>query len=164
MTMKKEGAILAMLLFALSLPLVPVEAKTVVTIPLGSGTNTSSPGYSPSTITVVIGVNNTVIWVNSDTVPHTVTSDSSNVFDSGNMNANQTFTYTLTTAGKFAYHCTYHSWMHGTVIVKSGTVVPEFPISSLAIVLLVAVIAVATASGLVRRGRSVSTVLSPRTS
>ncbi len=155
---------MTILLFALSLPLVPVEAKTVVTIPLGSGTNTSSPGYSPSTITVVIGVNNTVIWVNTDTVPHTVTSDSSNVFDSGNMNANQTFTYTLNTAGKYAYHCTYHSWMHGTVIVKAGTVVPEFPISSLAIVLLIAVVAVAAASGRVSRGRSVSTVLSPRTS
>ncbi len=118
----------------------PVEAKTVVTIPQGAGTDTSSPGYAPNTITVVIGVNNTVIWVNSDTVPHTVTSDTSNVFDSGNMNANQTFTFEFIKLGTYPYHCTYHSWMHGTVNVKGGTVVPEFPVGSLPLLLFAAVI------------------------
>lgn len=117
-----------------------VEAKTVVTILPGAATNTSSPGYSPSTITVVIGQNNTVIWPNADTAPHTVTSDSG-AFDSGNLNANQTFTFTFATPGKYPYHCTYHSWMHGTVVVKSGTPIPEFPTGSVSLILLAASIA-----------------------
>ncbi|MGP8125865.1 MAG: cupredoxin domain-containing protein [Nitrososphaerales archaeon] len=90
-----------------------------VSIAPGSAANTTSVYYSPPTITVVIGVNNTVTWVNNDDAPHTVTAlDGS--FDSGNMNPGQTWTYTFTTPGTYAYRCSYHSWMEGTVIVKSA--------------------------------------------
>ncbi len=118
----------------------PVEAKTVVTIPQGSASNTSSSGYAPNAITVVIGVNNTVIWSNDDSAPHTVTADTSGIFDSGNLNTSQTFTFEFTKPGTYPYHCTYHSWMHGTVNVKGGTVVPEFPVGSLPLILLAALI------------------------
>ena len=76
-------------------------------------------GYSPDTITVVIGINNTVFWTNGDSAPHTVTSDTAGVFNSGNMNSGDTFQFTFTTPGTYTYHCTYHSWMQGTVVVKS---------------------------------------------
>lgn len=122
-----SGAIL-ILLAASSLK--PIEAKTEVIIPQGSATNTKLAGYAPSAVTVVIGVNNTVIWSNVDNAPHTVTSDATGVFDSGNLNANQSFTFTFTKTGTYPYHCTYHSWMHGTINVKAGTVVPEFPVGS----------------------------------
>ena len=91
--------------------------KVSVMIPSGSGTDTSSPGFSPPTITVVIGVNNTVVWTNRDSVPHTVTS-TTKLFDSGNLNAGDSFTYTFTTPGTYQYGCSYHPWMKGTVIVK----------------------------------------------
>ncbi|MEM0288216.1 MAG: cupredoxin domain-containing protein [Nitrososphaerota archaeon] len=90
-----------------------------VSIVLGAASNESNPGYSPDVITVVIGINNTVIWTNNDNFAHTVTSVSK-VFDSGNMNPGATFSYTFTTPGVYNYTCTYHPWMHGTVIVKSG--------------------------------------------
>jgi len=96
---------------------VPSGASVHVMIPAGSGTNTTSPGYSPATITVVIGVNNTVMWMNMDNMPHTVTAVNHS-FDSGNMNPGDTFTYTFTAPGTYQYGCTYHSWMKGTVIVK----------------------------------------------
>ena len=89
-----------------------------VSIPAGAGTNTSSTGYSPGTITVVIGVNNTVEWVNNDDVAHTVTGANS-VFDSGNMNPGDTFSFTFTSPGTYAYGCSYHPWMKGTVIVEA---------------------------------------------
>jgi nitrite reductase (NO-forming) len=88
-----------------------------VSIPSGAGMDTSSPGYSPDTITVVIGVNNTVVWVNNDNMPHTVTA-TNKLFDSGNMNPGDTFSYTFTSPGVYTYGCSYHSWMKGTVIVK----------------------------------------------
>jgi plastocyanin len=91
---------------------------TKVSIQPGSGANTTSLYYSPRTITVVIGVNNTVIWTNNDQTTHTVTDKG--VFDSGLLNPGQTFTYTFTTPGTYNYYCTIHAWMTGTVIVKSG--------------------------------------------
>jgi nitrite reductase (NO-forming) len=97
---------------------VPAGASVQVSILSGSATGSSSTGYSPDTITVVIGVNNTVVWTNNDSSPHTVTAlDKS--FDSGNMNAGDSFTHTFTTAGVYQYGCAYHPWMKGTVIVKA---------------------------------------------
>ena len=89
-----------------------------INIESGSAVNTTSTYYSPSTMTVVIGVNNTVTWINKDNAPHTVTD--TGVFDSGNLNPGQSWTYTFTTPGTYHYGCTYHPWMTGTVIVKSG--------------------------------------------
>lgn len=94
-------------------------SNPVVSILYGSAANTTSTYYSPPTITVVIGVNNTVTWVNNDIAPHTVTADDGS-FNSGNMNPNQSYTHVFTTAGTYTYHCEYHPWMHGTVIVKNG--------------------------------------------
>jgi len=73
-------------------------------------------GYDPDNITVMIGVNNTVIWTNNDNEPHTVTATDGS-FDSGNMNPGATFTYTFTKPGVYSYICTYHPWMRGYVTV-----------------------------------------------
>jgi amicyanin len=71
--------------------------------------------YSPADITVKKGT--TVTWTNNDTIAHTVTADSNNTFDSGNMDKGKTFSFTFNNAGTFAYHCTYHADMHGKVVV-----------------------------------------------
>ncbi len=99
-----------------------ISGQTVsITIPQGTGSNYSSTGFFPSTITVVIGTNDTVTWTNNDIVPHTVTADDGS-FSSGNMNPGDTFTFSFTTPGTYQYHCSYHSWMRGTVIVISASV------------------------------------------
>jgi plastocyanin len=116
----------------------------VVSMTLGGGEPSGAPGYAPDSITVVIGVNNTVEWTNNDTVGHTVTSESGNgSISSGHVNPGASFTYTFTTPGTYDYYCTYHSWMLGTVVVKAAvTPAPEFPVASLAVILF-AVIAAA---------------------
>ncbi|HUI01400.1 MAG TPA: cupredoxin domain-containing protein [Nitrososphaerales archaeon] len=92
---------------------------TVSMIP-GSGGNTSiGKAYQPDPLTVVVGINSTVKWVNNDSAPHTVTADDAS-FDSGNVAPGQSFTFTFTTPGTYQYHCVYHPWMVGTVIVKAG--------------------------------------------
>jgi plastocyanin len=93
--------------------------SAAVSISPGAGTDTSSKGFSPESITVVLGVNNTVIWTNDDSSPHTVTANNG-AFESGNLAPGQSYSFTFTTAGVYQYHCTYHPWMVGTVVVKLG--------------------------------------------
>jgi len=71
--------------------------------------------FNPATITVTAGT--TIKWTNKDGVTHTVTSDTG-VFDSGNMTANATFSFSFQTAGTFQYHCTIHPSMTAKVIVN----------------------------------------------
>lgn len=94
-------------------------ARAFVNIEAGAGSNPNSFGFNPSAITVTIGINNTVLWTNDDTVPHTVTSDNG-TFSSGNLNPGDTFLFTFTEPGTYTYHCSYHSWMRASVIVLSG--------------------------------------------
>jgi plastocyanin len=88
-----------------------------VSIVNGAGTNISSRGFSPNTVTASVSANNTVTWVNDDSSPHTVTADDGS-FNSGNIAPGQSFSYTFTTPGTYKYHCTYHPWMTATVVVK----------------------------------------------
>jgi plastocyanin len=97
-----------------------VKAQTFITIPLGAQSGGLAAYYLPVTVTVVIGVNNTVQWTNNDTTLHTVTSVTSGVFGSPAISPGQTYIYTFTTAGTFNYYCTFHNFMKGVVIVKSG--------------------------------------------
>jgi plastocyanin len=89
-----------------------------VTIVNGAWDSSNSQHFFPATITVVIGVNNTVIWTNNDTVYHTVTSNTG-VFNSGLLNSGNSWNYTFTAAGTYNYHCTLHLFMDGSVIVIS---------------------------------------------
>jgi plastocyanin len=88
-----------------------------ITIPLGAGTPSGAPGYSPDVVTIVIGVNNTVVWKNNDTSIHSVTARD-NSFNDATMKTGDIFIYTFTKPGTYKYYCIYHFWMNGTVIVK----------------------------------------------
>ena len=83
------------------------------------GTKTTY-GYSPDSITVVIGTNNTVYWTNDDASIHTATSDNTGVFDTGNIVEGASVQFTFTVPGTYTYHCSYHAWMQGTIVVKSA--------------------------------------------
>jgi len=89
-----------------------------VNIPAGTGSSTSL-NYSPNSIRLVVGVNNTVTFVNQDNVVHTVTAlDGS--FDSGNVAAGASWTHTFSAPGTYSFRCIYHSWMKGTITVVSA--------------------------------------------
>ena len=74
--------------------------------------------YLPSVRTVPVGT--TVTWVNHDIAPHTATYSSfgDEAFDSGNLMATQIFMHRFRTAGTYAYLCTLHQGMRGTVVVQ----------------------------------------------
>ena len=83
----------------------------------GAGANTTNSGYSPGTVTVTASGNNTVTWLNNDNAPHTVTADDGS-FTSGNIAPGASFSYTFTRSGTYKYHCIYHPWMTGIIIVN----------------------------------------------
>ena len=70
---------------------------------------------NPDEVTIKKG--GKVTWTNKDSVEHTVTADKGE-FDSGQLSEGQTFSRTFDTAGTFAYHCTPHPSMTGTIVVK----------------------------------------------
>jgi plastocyanin len=94
-----------------------------VSMPYGVGTTLSS-NFEPSTIDLVIGINNTVVWTNNDSAPHVVSATSvpsgATKFDSGNMMPGATFSYTFKVPGTYKYACTYHYWMQGTIEVSQA--------------------------------------------
>ncbi|MGH2639527.1 MAG: cupredoxin domain-containing protein [Rhabdochlamydiaceae bacterium] len=90
----------------------------------GASSRASAPGYSPDSVTLVMGKNNTVTWTNNDSAAHTVTSTSAPSgasFNSGRMNSGATYSCTFTTPGTYQYYCKYHSWMIGTIVVKAAS-------------------------------------------
>lgn len=70
--------------------------------------------YEPAVITVKKG--ETVTFVNHDPFPHTVTA--AGKFDSRSIAANGKWTYRAAQAGDFAYICTLHPNMKGTLKVE----------------------------------------------
>jgi plastocyanin len=73
--------------------------------------------FGPQAVTVKVGT--TVTWSNQDEDSHTVTADDRS-FTSQALGNGQTFTHTFTTPGTYAYHCSIHPFMHGTVVVTNG--------------------------------------------
>ncbi len=71
--------------------------------------------FHPGTITIQAG--DTVTWTNNDGATHTATGSG---FDTGNISGGSSKSLTFDTAGTFAYHCSIHSSMTGTVIVEAA--------------------------------------------
>jgi plastocyanin len=71
--------------------------------------------FIPPEVTVTLG--QTVIWTNKDPFPHNVSS-SSGRFSSKNLEPGATWRFTPKTEGRFAYVCTLHPGMKGTLVVK----------------------------------------------
>ncbi len=89
-----------------------------VYVPYGGGENDDgATEYLPQVITVVIGVNNTVTWVNQDLIAHNIISNTG-VFYSGDLSTGQSYTFTFTQPGVYPYYCSYHP-MNGEVIVEN---------------------------------------------
>ena len=74
-------------------------------------------GYAPGTLVVAPGHH--VTWTNGGSNPHTVTADAG-AFDSGTLQPKAEFAFTApATTGTFTYHCTFHSFMRGALVVST---------------------------------------------
>jgi plastocyanin len=116
------------------LALVPAVAVLVLATAAASAdapTRTITiPGkfYEPTQISVLVGT--TVTWKKDDSINHTATADG-DAFASGYLPPGGSFTFTFTTQGRYAFHCTIHKFMKGEIdvfgLVLSG---PEGPVAS----------------------------------
>jgi plastocyanin len=70
--------------------------------------------YEPEALTVKRG--DTVIWVNKDPFPHTVTA--AGIFDSHSIAVGGSWRYVARKAGDYAYTCTLHPNMKGTLKIE----------------------------------------------
>ncbi len=74
----------------------------------------------PKVITVVLGINNTVTWINEDDTTHGITSDNGPDGEwgtSGVLKPGEMYSHTFNESGIFSYHGAPHPWMTSTVIV-----------------------------------------------
>jgi plastocyanin len=105
------------------------EGSGVTTVP-GKAPATGPAGAATAAATITIkdfdyGATGTVppgavvMVTNMDTAAHTVTADQGPAFDVNVAGGGGTATFTAPSApGTYAYHCTYHPNMHGTLTVK----------------------------------------------
>jgi plastocyanin len=70
--------------------------------------------YDPDPVTIQAGGKAT--WMNEDSAPHTATADDGS-FDTGTIEDGKLKSETFKQAGTYAYHCTIHPSMHGTIEV-----------------------------------------------
>jgi LPXTG-motif cell wall-anchored protein len=73
--------------------------------------------FAPATITINQG--DTVTWTNDGPTPHSATSPDG-AFDTGIFPRGQSRSHTFDQAGTFAYICTPHPFMKGTVVVQAA--------------------------------------------
>jgi len=69
--------------------------------------------FKPGKTTVTAGTK--VAFTNSDSAPHTATGKG---FDTGTITKGKTKSVTFSKRGTFAYHCSIHRTMKGTIVVK----------------------------------------------
>jgi plastocyanin len=121
----------------------------VANVSIVSGAHNPNNGlfYSPENITIVIGVNNTVVWTNHDTTSHTVVAVDNSY--AATLVPGGTFAHTFTAPGVYKYHCTIHLFMVGSVTVLGGPsststsgAVPEFPIGAAAVAVVTVLVLV----------------------
>jgi plastocyanin len=72
-------------------------------------------GFQPADLKIAAG--DTVVWVNKDPFPHTATAKNGD-FDSKEIEAGKSWKHTFKAKGDFAYVCTLHPPMKGTVKVE----------------------------------------------
>ncbi|HEX2194289.1 MAG TPA: plastocyanin/azurin family copper-binding protein [Candidatus Limnocylindria bacterium] len=97
--------------FAAAPMVVPARAATEHTVDIRNF------AFQPATLTIAVG--DTVTWTNSDDAPHTATAEN-DAFDSGNLDRGQSFSFTFTEPGTYAYRCDFHSEMQGTIVVQAA--------------------------------------------
>lgn len=71
--------------------------------------------FDPADLTVKRG--DRVVWINKDLFAHTATA-AGKAFDSGDIEANASWSYVTSAAGDYAYVCTFHPTMKGRLSVQ----------------------------------------------
>ena len=111
------GAVGVASLLAVALPELTAAGEAVSAAAASPATvKIDNFAFAPATLTVTAGT--TVTWKNEDDSPHRI-GDKNGTFKSAALDTDDTFSHTFTVPGEYAYICTIHPYMAGTIIVKS---------------------------------------------
>ena len=111
------GAVGVTALLAAALPELTAAGAAAVTAAASAATvDIDNFAFTPAALTVTAGT--TVTWKNEDDSPHRI-GDKNGTFKSAALDTDDTFSHTFTVPGEYAYICTIHPYMAGTIIVKS---------------------------------------------
>lgn len=99
-------------------PAKPGTAQVI--IPQGNYDVANSAFYIPLNLEVTVGT--TVVWVNDDSVKHTVQSQDKEgkiigLFNSAPLETGERFAHTFDEPGVYNYYCTLHPWRVGVITV-----------------------------------------------
>jgi plastocyanin len=72
--------------------------------------------FAPANLTVKSGAK--VAVTNDDSAAHTATADDGNSFDTGTLDQGSSQTISVAKPGSYAYHCSIHPFMKGTIVVR----------------------------------------------
>jgi plastocyanin len=103
------------------------EETTNIDMIIGSADPDQQDNFVPKLVNIQLGIDNHVIWVNSDDVAHTVTPDhrvedsySGEFGSTGVVLPGETYEFLFTKSIEIPYHCNPHPWMTGTLIVTES--------------------------------------------
>ncbi len=98
------------------------DESTTILIPSATSYAGSRENFEPQSARVVIGVNNTVKWVNQDIMTAMIEADNDSdplfytmTKDFVTIEPNKSFEFTFTKTGEFGYHG--KPWQRGTILV-----------------------------------------------
>jgi Plastocyanin len=72
--------------------------------------------FAPKSLTVPAGTR--VVWTNRDEEPHVITSAGSLFASSKGLDTSDSYAVTFSKPGTYAYYCSIHPMMVGTIIVR----------------------------------------------
>ncbi|MGI0060905.1 MAG: cupredoxin domain-containing protein, partial [Nitrosotalea sp.] len=93
-------------------------APTVI-IPVNSSLISNGFTFVPAVVKTLIGINNTVRWINMDSDANDITSDTGS-FSSGVIEPGYAWMHIFDKAGTYGYHSVIHPWLKGTIIVTAN--------------------------------------------
>jgi plastocyanin len=71
--------------------------------------------FAPSTLTIPVGTQ--VVWINRDDEPHLIASAGGQFASSHALDTSDSYVVTFSKPGTYAYYCSIHPMMVGTIIV-----------------------------------------------
>ena len=95
----------------------PTPAGTTSTsMPLSGNVDVTIAGFAFSPAELTIKVGTTIKWTNQDSAAHNITADDSS-WGSSSLAQGDSFSFTFSNSGTFAYHCGVHPNMKATITV-----------------------------------------------
>jgi amicyanin len=104
------------LAFGVAALALPVAVAVSAPAPAPAKVHIANFTFGPKALTVKVG--QTVTWTNDDDIPHTVVATDKS-FRSKVLDTGQSFSFTFTHAGAFAYFCSLHPMMTGKIVVTA---------------------------------------------